>query len=675
MRSLKDGLRCQLQSIKVGFTLPIFTSNQLIDLYSNHGLIREAQNLFDEMPDRNVFSWNALISAHIKARNLSQAKLIFESASVRDLVTYNSILSGYVSADGYETYALELFIEMLRDRYKIGMDDFTFTTMVNLFAKLSMLSYGRQVHSYMIKTANDINRFALSSLINMYSKCGSFQAAREVFNGGEEVADIISKNSMVAACCREGEMDLALNLFWRESEFNDTVSWNTLISGFAQNGYEEESLKLFVCMMDNGVKCNERTFASLLSACSALKNLKLGKEIHAWVLRNGLGLNPFIESGLIDVYCKCGNMKYAEAMHLASRIESSCFVTSMIVGYSSQGNMVKARKLFDSLDEKNAIIWTALFTGYVKLQQCEAVFELFTEFRSKELTVPDDLIIVSLLGACALQAALSPGKEIHGYVLRMRILMDKKMATAVVDMYSKCGSITYAENTFQKVTERDSVLYNVMIAGYAHHGHENEAIQLFQEMLEKGIKPNEVTYVALLSACRHRGLVDLGETFFNSMTDKHSIPPEIDHYTCMIDLYGRANQLEKALSLMKKIPIEQQDATILGAFLNACGLNRNAELAKQVEENLLKIETKNGARYVQLANVYAAEGNWAEMRRIRKQMRENKAKRFAGCSWVYLENGVHVFTSGDRTHRNAYSIYSMLACLNTELYEISGVIC
>ncbi|KAJ9128907.1 hypothetical protein P3X46_034348 [Hevea brasiliensis] len=625
MRSLKDGHRCQVQSIKTGLTLRIFTSNQLINLYSNHGLAREAQSLFDEMPERNVFSWNVIISGHIKARTLSQAKVIFDSASVRDLVifdsasvrdlvTYNSMLSGYVSPDGYESYALELFIEMLRDLYKIGIYEFTLTTMVNLFAKLSMLSYGRQVHSYMVKTANDKSRFAVSSLINMYSKCGSFQAA---------------------------------------CEFNDTVSWNTLISGFAQNDYEEESLKLFVCMLHNGVKCNEHTFASLLT----------WKGIHACVLRNGLSSNPFIESGLIDFYCKCGNMKYAESIHLANRIESSFSITSMIVGFSRQGNM------------KNAIIWMALFTGYMKLLKCKAVFQLFSEFRSKELMVPVGLILVSMLGACALQPALSLGKQIHGYVFRIGIGMDKKMTTAMVDMYLKCGSITYAEKVFQQVTERDSILYNVMIAGYAHHGHENEAIQLFQEMMEKGLRPNAVTFVALLSACRHCGLVDLGESFFNSMTDKYNILPEIDHYAGMIDLYGRANQLEKALSLLKKIPIEQQDAIILGAFLNACRLNKNAELTKEVEENLLKIEGNNGARYVQLANVYAAEGNWAEMGRIRKQMRGKEAKKFAGCSWIYLDNGVHIFTSGDRTHRKAYSIYSMLACLNTVLYEVSGVIC
>eukprot|EP00257_Ricinus_communis_P016458 XP_015574631.1 putative pentatricopeptide repeat-containing protein At3g18840 isoform X2 [Ricinus communis] len=637
MNSLKDGFRVQVHSIKSGCILPVFTSNKLIHLYSKHGLAREARNLFDEMPEKNVFSWNAIISAHIRTHNLTQAKAIFDSASVRDLVTYNLMLSGYVRVDGCESYALDLFKEMPRNRSKVGIDEFSLTTMVKLFAKLSMLCHGRQVHSYMVKTANDKSGFAVSSLIDMYSKCGCFKAALEVFKGCERVVDLVSKNAMVAACCREGEMDLALKLFWRENELNDTVSWNTLISGYVQNGYAVESFKSFVRMMDNGVMWNEHTFASLLSACSGLRNLKLGKEIHACVLKNGMDSNPYIESGIIDVYCKCGNVKYAESIYLGSRIGSPFSTSSMIVGYSLQGNMAEARRLFDSLEEKNAIVWTALFTGYVKLQHCEAIFELFSEFRSKEAMVPDSLILISVLGACALEAALSPGKQIHGYVFRMGITMDKKMSTAMVDMYSKSGSTAYAEKVFQNVNERDSILYNVMMAGYAHNGHEIEAIQLFQEMLEKGVRPNVVTFVALLSACRHCGLVDLGEKFFYSMTEEYNILPEIDHYTCMIDLYGRANQLEKAVSLMNRIPIEQQDAVILGAFLNGCRLNRNAVLAKEAEEKLLKMVGDNGARYVQLANVYAAEGDWVEMGRIRKQMREKEAKKFAGCSWNYIK--------------------------------------
>ncbi|XP_057963825.1 putative pentatricopeptide repeat-containing protein At3g18840 [Malania oleifera] len=667
MRSLKDGLRLHGYAVKAGFTPTIFTCNQLIHLYANHGLLREAHKLFDEMPERNVFTWNAIISAHVRNQDLGQAQVLFESAPCKDIVTYNSMLSGYVSTDGYEFDAVKLFVEMQTMRDGARFDEFTLTTMLNLTAKLSELSYGRQLHSFMVKTANDSNGFAMSSLVDMYSKCGCFREAHQVFDhGGDGVLDLVSKNAMIAACCREGEMEMAENLFWRNPELNDTVSWNTMISGFEQNGCNEESLKLFVHMLEKGIGCNEHTLASVLSACSGLKSLKLGKEVHARVLKEGLSLNSFISSGIVDVYCKCGHMKYAESVHAATGMLNSFSVTSMIVGHSSQGYMVEARRLFDSLEEKNSVVWTALFSGYVKLKQCEAVFELLSEFRAKEAVVPDALIVISAIGACAIQAALDSGKQIHSYILRMGIEMDDKLVSAMVDMYSKCGNITYAERIFRPVTERDSVLYNVMIAGHAHHGQEKQAILLFEEMLERGIKPDAVTFLALLSACRHGGLVEVGEKYFYSMIENYAISPEIDHYSCMIDLYGKANQLQKAATFMKRIPV-QQDAVIWGAFLNACKINRNVEFAREAEEKLLQIESDNGARYVQLANVYAAEGYWDEMARVRRKMRGTEVKKFAGCSWVYVENRVHVFISGGTSHPQAEAIYSLLYCLSEEL--------
>lgn len=667
MRSLKDGFIYHVHVIKAGFIPTIFTCNQLIHLYSNYGFVREARNLFDEMPQRNVFSWNAIISAYIKAKNLKQARVLFDSASQRDLVSYNSMLSGYVSEDGCETKALELFCEMQSSRNNVRIDEFSLTTMLKFTAKLAMVTFGRQLHSFMVKTGNISSGFSVSSLIDMYSKCGCFKEARQAFCGCSGVIDPVSKNAMVAACCREGELVMAIDLFQSKSELNDTVSWNTLISGFSQNGYEEESLKLFVHMAESGCRWNEHTFSSVLSACVGLRSLKAGKEVHAFVLKNGLSLNPFIWSGIVDVYCKCGNMRYADSVHVRMGIGNSFSITSMIVGHSSQGNMVKARELFDSLAEKSLVVWTALFCGYVKSCQCEPVFELLSEFREKESIAPEALILISVLSACAIQAALDPGKQVHAYILRSGIEMDKKLSSALVDMYSKCGGIMYAEKIFQRDFDRDSILYNVMIAGYARHGNEKKAIQHYDEMLERGFRPDAVTFLALLSACSHCGLIELGEQFFFSMKKDYNILPEIDHYTCMIDIYGRANELGRAITFMRKIPIEL-DAVILGAFLNACRINGNTELAIMAEEKLLQAEGCNVDRYVQLANLYAADGNWDEMGRIRKKMRGKDIKKTAGCSWLYVENGVHVFTSGDRSHSESEAIYLTLASLTEELY-------
>ncbi|XP_052193971.1 putative pentatricopeptide repeat-containing protein At3g18840 [Diospyros lotus] len=667
MRSLLNGLKFHGHAIKSGFTPTIFTSNQLIGLYSEHGLIHEGLKLFDEMPERNVFSWNAMIWAYVGTRNLEQAQALFESAPEKDSVTYNSLLSGYARTDGYQIHALRLFMEMQSRGDRVKVDEFTLATMLNLTAKLRVPSYGRQLHSFMVKTANDSSGFVVSALIDMYSKCGCFREACHAFNWDSDFAvDLVSKNAMLAACCREGELKMAGDLFWSQPELNDTVSWNTLIAGYAQNGYEEEAIKLFHRMSEDGFRWSEHTFASILNACSSLKNLKLGKEVHAWVLRNRMSCNPFISGGIVDVYCKCGNMKYAESVHAAIGMDNSFSITSMIVGYSSQGNMVEARRLFDSFPHKNSVVWTAMFSGHLKSQQCDAVFELLSEFKAKEATVPDALILISVLGACGMQAIIDPGKQVHAYILRLGIEMEEKLTSAMVDMYSKCGNIIYAQNVFQRATVGDLILYNVMMAGYAHHGYENEAILLFEEMLKKRFRPDEVTFLALLSACRHSGLVRMGEKYFYSMTKDYAIKPDIDHYACIIDLYGRTNQLEKAVAFMKRVPIEC-DGVLLGTFLNACKINKNVELAREAEEELLRIEGENGARYVQLANLYAAGGKWLEMGRIRKKMRGKEVKKHAGCSWVYVENKVHIFTSGDRSHSQTEAVYSVLLCLTLEL--------
>ncbi|XP_010527586.1 PREDICTED: putative pentatricopeptide repeat-containing protein At3g18840 [Tarenaya hassleriana] len=670
MKWLQDSFLHQVHAIKAGFTLTIFSSNQLINLYSKNGFLREARKMFDEMPERNVFSWNAVISSYVRSGDLKGARELFEAAkSERDLVTYNTLLSGFAGCDGYESEAIEMLVYMQRlEKDGIRIDEFSVTTMLNLCAKLSNVCYGAQLHGFMVKTGNDASGFSVSSLIDMYSKCGYFNDAYSVYDGsGVKVVDSVAKNAMVAACFREGEVEKASSIFWRNPELNDAVSWNTMISGYAQNRYEEESLRIFVYMKESDVRWNNHTIASVLKALSSLKILKLGKGLHTWVLKNGLYSNQFISSGLVDVYCKCGKIEYAELVHSLYCCGCPYSISSMIVGHSSQRNVVEAKRLFDSLSEKNPVAWTAIFSSCLKSQQPEAIFELLREYTANVKELPESFVMVSILGAC-LQASMEPGKQIHAYILRTGISVNKKLITALVDMYSKCGSVEYAEKIFAKTSERDEVLYNAMISGFAHHGHESEAFHLFEEMTDNGFRPDEITFMAVLSACRHRGQIAAGEKYFNSMKELYNITPEVDHYTCMIDLYGKANRLDKALEFMKGIRVEE-DAAILGALLEACKLNKNAELAKEVEEKLLKIEGYDGSRYVQLANIYASAGKWEEMGRIRKQMRGKELKKFVGCSWAYIENRVHTFISSDVSHPEKEDIYSMLDFLTKDLSD------
>ncbi|KAF3585732.1 hypothetical protein F2Q69_00031170, partial [Brassica cretica] len=394
-----------------------------------------------------------------------------------------------------------------------------------------------------------------------------------------------------------------------------------------------------------------------------------GKEVHGRVVKNGSCSNKFISSGIVDVYCKCGDMKYAESVHLLYGIGDLYSTSSMIVGYSSQGKMVEARRLFDSLSEKNLVLWNAMFLGYLKVCQPDSVLELAREFIAKD-KVTDSSVMVSILGACSLQASIEPGKEIHCHSLRSGTLMDKKLVTAFVDMYSKCGNVEHAAKVFDSSFERDTVMYNAMLSGYAHHGHDAKAFKLFEEMTEAGLKPDEITFIALLSACRHSGLVLEGEKYFKSMTEVYSISPEVGHYTCIIDLYGKISRLDKAIELMRGIDQVEEDAVILGAFLNACNLNKNTELVKEVEEKLLEIDGCNGSRYIHLANSYASSGRWDEMRQIRNRMRGKELGKFYGCSWAYIDNQLHMFRSSDISHFRTEAIYSMLHFVTKDSTEM-----
>ncbi|KAL8205253.1 hypothetical protein R6Q57_008804 [Mikania cordata] len=310
MSLLIDGLRSHGYAIKSGHNHTVFACNQLIHLYSNHGLIKDACKLFDEMPDRNVFTWNAMISAHIKSNGLDQSELVFNAAPHKDSVTYNSILSGYANSEGYEQKAIDLFKQMQSDAQ---VDEFSLTRMCNLAAKLGNSWFGKHLHSFMVKTGNNLSGFAVSALVDMYSKNGCFDEAYNVFNGcSYGSADVVSKNAAIAACCRQGKLDMAMELFSNQPELNDVVSWNTMITGYAQNGFDKNAIELALCMEKNGFRWNEHTFTSVLNACSSLKCLKLGKELHARILKempeNPTEIGIHVISG--DVQCKRCNRQY-----------------------------------------------------------------------------------------------------------------------------------------------------------------------------------------------------------------------------------------------------------------------------------------------------------------------------------------------------------------------------
>lgn len=330
----------------------------------------------------------------------------------------------------------------------------------------------------------------------------------------------------------------------------------------------------------------------------------------------------------------------------------------MIEGNAKCGNLDAARQLFDKMPEKNVVSWTAIMAGYAQLGYGEEALVLF--YQMKQLGVePDQLTFANVLQACACSALLSEGKQVHVHVIRSGFEWHFVLATALVDMYAKCGRIEDSHRIFDSMSARDVVAWNAMIAGYGKHGYARKALQLFEQMRQSGIRPTRISFTNVLSACSHAGLVDEGCYYFNSMTQDYNIIAESEQYACMVDLLGRAGRLDEALAFIQKMSIEPT-ADVWGALLASCRIHGNMWLGKLAAERLFKLRPDRAGTYVALSNIYSAAGRWDEAAKLRRLMNDRGVKKEPGYSWVQVKNRVHTFSVGDTAHPQIEHIYAML---------------
>ncbi|XP_057826026.2 pentatricopeptide repeat-containing protein At2g22070 [Cryptomeria japonica] len=492
------------------------------------------------------------------------------------------------------------------------------------------LRLGKLLHSRMLATGFNPEILLWNRLISFYLKCRSFEDARQVFDKMPQ-RNTCSWNVMISGCTKSGRIVDAHELFDKMGE-RDAISWNAMISGYAQNGYSRQSLKLFGDMQHRGVKANEFSFASALSSCGDLSAAQEGKQVHAYIVKTGFEFNSILLNAMVDMYSKCRNME-------------------------------SARQLFDNIRERDVISWTAMIAGYAQSGYGEEALKLFCRMRSQAMR-PDAVVFSIVLSASANLAALGHGKQVHGYIVRSGTESDVFVASALVNMYAKCGSTMDASKVFGGMNERNVVSWNTMISGYAQNGHPKEALQLYEQMIQAGTKPNYVTFIGVLSACSHAGLVGEGCFYFNSMICDHCIPPRTDHYACMVDLYGRVGRLKEAEELINNMPFET-DAVVWGALLGACRIHGNSELGRHAAEQLFRFEPKRAGPYKLLSNIYASAGRWDDVAKVRNEMKEKGVQKEPGYSWIEAGNKVHTFVREDRTHPQTEEIY-------TKLEELSG---
>eukprot|EP01018_Ginkgo_biloba_P003195 Gb_11222 [translate_table: standard] len=445
--------------------------------------------------------------------------------------------------------------------------------------------------------------------------------------------DVYLATKLVVMYVKCGSPIDALQVFDKMPARN-LVSWTAMIGGYAQLGHGKEAWMLFHLMKREGIKPNQFTFGSVLKACATASGLEQGKQVHTCSIKTGFESNVFVSCALIDMYAK-------------------------------GGSLVSAGKVFDEIPELNVVSWNAMIAGYVKHGQSNQALQIFRQMQLGGFKA-DQATFASVLDTCSGLAALEPGKQIHAHIFRCGFESNVVVGNALVDMYAKCGSIEYARHVFDKMHQRDVVSWSAMIAGYGRHGRGKEAVKAFEQMQWAGVKPDHITFVALLAACSHAGLADEGWYYFDSMRRDHYITPTAEHYACIVDLLGRAGHLDKAHDLINKMPFEP-DAAVWGALLGACRVQVNLELAKIAAEQLFKLEPHVAGSYVALSNIYAVAGRWEEVNKVRKMMKDRRVKKEPGCSWMDVNNNVHSFLVGDRTHPQIEQIYSKLEKLTVEM--------
>ncbi|KAF3776805.1 putative pentatricopeptide repeat-containing protein [Nymphaea thermarum] len=439
---------------------------------------------------------------------------------------------------------------------------------------------------------------------------------------------------LVALYAAFAAMDYALRLFDFKKKKN-VFLWNAMIRGYSKSDCPHRSIEVF-CDMLLEFQPDEFTFPYLLRSCESICE---GKQVHAHVWKAGLHDNVFACSALIAMY---GNF----------------------------GAIGEAHKMFDKMSERDVVCWNVIITG-----NPEMVLFMFQQMVQQEI-VPTSVTMVNVLGACGDTGALIQGRWIHEFMVRNKIQMNLFVETALIAMYAKCGDVEAARKVFDEAEHRDLVLWSAMLGGYGMNGCGMEALELFSLMETCGLKPDSITFVSLLSACSHAGLVEECLNLFSSMSKGYGIEPEIEHYACVVDLLGRCGQLEEAIRFIECMP-KKPGASIWGALLGASRVHGDVALAEKAADRLFELEPENAGNYVLLCNLYVDCGRLTDAMGLRRAMRKKKIKKVPGCSLIEVGNRVNSFTVGSKSHPESERIYAVLEWLNLHAmelgYQINGV--
>lgn len=591
--------------------------NAMISGYLLNNNIHLARHMFDKMPNRDLVSWNVMITGCVRNGNLGDARRLFDQMPCKDVVSWNAMLSGYAQ-NGYVEEARMVFDKIPNK-----------------------------------------NSISWNGILAAYVQNGRIDDARKLFESNNSISwDVISWNCLMGGYVRKKRLVDARWLF-NKMPMRDQVSWNTMISGYAQNGQLSEVQKLF----DESPVRDVYTWTAMVSGYVQNGMLDEARRVFDEMpVKNSVSWNAIIAG-----YLQSKRIDHAKELFDAMPRKNVSSWNTMISGFAQSGFIDVARDLFDKMPQRDCISWGAIISGYAHIGHNEEALRLFVEMK-RDGEKANRSIFSCILSSCSEITALELGNQFHAQLVKVGLGSGWYVGNALLAMYCKCGNIDEANVIFEEISDKDIVSWNTIIGGYARHGFGKEALRIFESMKTSGVKPDEVTMVGVLSACSHSGLVDRGTYYFDTMNTEYGITVNSKHYTCMIDLLGRAGRLDDAQNLMKNMPFEP-DAATWGALLGASRIYGNTELGEKAAKMVFQMEPDNAGMYVLLSNLYAASGRWADVRTMRLKMRDTGVKKVPGYTWLEVQNKIHTFSVGDVMHPETPRIYAYLEELDFRLKQ------
>ncbi|KAI0522438.1 hypothetical protein KFK09_004817 [Dendrobium nobile] len=561
--------------------------------------------------------------------DMGYARLLFDEIPEPDNFMWNTMIRGYSNNSSPEA-AVSLYIEMLARG--VGPDNYTYPFLLKAFDRQMAIEFGGGLHAHVTKFGFCTNAHVQDALIHVYSISGEMDAARELFD---------------------------------KSPKQNSVLWNAIISAYNRSKKYDESCKLFAEMEELQVEPTVVTLVLVISACAKLKNLEYGAWIHRNIENFRIVPNLALLNALIDMYAGCGDIRTAWSLFENMEAKDVISWTAMVAGLANLGQVDQARELFNRMPERDIISWTVMIDGYMKANRFKEVLEIFREMQAVSVR-PDEFTMVSVLTACANLGALVVGEWIRVYMERYKVNMDIFVNNAMIDLYCKCGCVENAFNIFEKMLKRDKFTWTTMITGLAINGHGEHALDLFTRMLRTSVRPDEVTFIGVLTACIHAGFIEEGREIFSSMINTHGIFPNVCHYGCLVDLLGRAGQLKEALETITNMPMKP-NSRVWGALLGACRVHRNLEMGELAANKILELEPDNGAVYVLLSNLYAKLNRWEEVGKVKDMLMQRGVKKIPGYSLIEINGNIYEFVAGDCTHPRIEEIHKKMEEMGRDL--------